>query len=149
MEYTLFAPLITNLEDVGEISQVEDVVELDGCRQEGSGHLCVHGDGGVDQRAANLLHWLREFVLLKMLQQDVAVDRVQSVDAGEAHGEHAEVALQTTVDGEAAGRRVHARHVLRVVHLFQGQLCAVVPMAVVEVLADECVGLYGEVLVDL
>ena len=109
----------------------------------------MHADGGVDQGAADLLYRLLEVVLCEMLQQDVAVDCVQSVDAGEAHGEHAEVALQTTVDGEAAGRRVHARHVLRVVHLFQGQLCAVVPMAVVEVLADECVGLYGEVLVDL
>ena len=103
----------------------------------------------MHQRTADLLYRLREVVLCEMLLQNVAVDRVQCVDTGEAHGEHTEVALETAVDGEATGRRVHARHVLRVVDLFQRQLRAVIPMAVVEVLADECMGLHCEVLVHL
>ena len=59
------------------------------------------------------------------------------------------MSLQARVDGERAGRGVHARHVLRLVDLLQRQLVAVVPVTVVEVLPDERVRLHGEVLVDL
>lgn len=34
---------LSYLEDVGHISQVEDVVELDGCGKESSGDLGLHG----------------------------------------------------------------------------------------------------------
>jgi len=84
-----------------------------------------------------------------MLRENAVVDGRQGVGAGEAEREDAEVALETRVDREAAGRRVHARHVLRVVDVFQRQLGPVVPVAVVEVLADQCVRLYREVLVNL
>lgn len=35
--------LCTHLKDVGEVPQVEDVVELDGRGQEGGGDALVHG----------------------------------------------------------------------------------------------------------
>lgn len=57
--------------------------------------------------------------------------------------------LQSGVNGEATSSRVHAGHILGVVDLLQGQLGAVVPMAVVNVLSDQGVGLYCEVLVHL
>ena len=84
-----------------------------------------------------------------MLRENVAVDGVQSVLAGEADGEHVEVAQQARVDGEAAGGRVHARQVLRVVDLLERQLGPVVPVTVVEVLADERVRLHREIRVHL
>ena len=139
----------TDLEDVGEVSQVEDVVELDGGREERGGDLLVERQRAVHQHRRHLLDGLREVVLYEVLRQDVVVDRMQRVGAGEAECEHAEVSLEARVDREAAGRRVHARHVLRVVDLTQGQLRPVVPMAVVEVLPDQRVRLHREVHVDL
>ena len=47
----------------------------------------------MHQRTADLLQRLSEVVLREMLQQDVAVDGVERVGAGETHREHAEVAL--------------------------------------------------------
>ena len=57
--------------------------------------------------------------------------------------------LQTRVDGEGSSCGVHARHVLRVVDVLQAQLLPVVPVAVVDVLADQRVWLHGVVLVHL
>ena len=57
--------------------------------------------------------------------------------------------LQSRVNGEGPGCRVHTRHVLSVVDVLEGELGAVVPVTVVDVLADERVRLHGEVLVHL
>lgn len=57
--------------------------------------------------------------------------------------------LQAGVDGEGAGSRVHAGHVLRLVNLLEGKLDTVVPVLVVNVLAHEGVWLYREILVHL
>jgi len=70
-----------------------------------------------------------------VLRQDAVIDGGQCVGAREAECEHTEVPLQSRVDGEAAGRRVHTGHVLRVVDVLQGQLGPVVPVTVVQVLA--------------
>jgi len=70
-----------------------------------------------------------------VLRQDAVVDGCQGVGAGEAEREDAEVSLQARVDGETSRRRVHTRHVLRVVDVLERQLRAVVPVTVVEVLA--------------
>lgn len=64
-------------------------------------------------------------------------------------GKNAEVSLQAGVDSEAAGRRVHTRHVLAVVYVLESQLSAVIPMVVVHVLSDQRVRLYCTVRVDL
>jgi hypothetical protein len=85
----------------------------------------------------------------KMLEENVAVDGLQGIGAREAECEHAEVSLQTRVDGETAGGRVHARQVLSVVYVLQRQFGSVIPVTVVQVLADQRVRLYGEILVDL
>ena len=71
-----------------------------------------------------------------MLGQDAVVDGGQRVGAGEAEREDAEVSLQSRVDREAAGGRVHTGHVLSVVNFLQRQLGPVVPVAVVEVLTQ-------------
>ena len=41
-----------NLEDVGKVSEIEDVVELDGCWEESGGHLLME----VERRGDNLIH---------------------------------------------------------------------------------------------
>lgn len=57
--------------------------------------------------------------------------------------------LQSGINGEATSGGVHAGHILGVVDLLKGQLGTVVPMAVVNVLSDQGVGLHREVLVHL
>ena len=57
--------------------------------------------------------------------------------------------LQTRVDGEGTGCGVHAGHVLRVVDVLQGQFGSVVPVTVVNVLANQSVGLHRVVFVHL
>ena len=84
-----------------------------------------------------------------MVREDVAVDGLQSVLAGEAEREDVEMTQQARVDGEAAGSRVHARQILRVVNLLQRQPRPVVPVPVVEVLPDQRVRLHREVRVHL
>jgi len=84
-----------------------------------------------------------------MVRDDVGVDRKQSVLSGKAEREDVEVTQQARVDGEAAGGRVHARQILRVVDLFQRQLGPVVPVAVVQVLPDQRVRLDSEVRIHL
>ena len=43
------------LEDVGQVSEVEDVVEFDGCGQEGGIDLSVSGQGSCHQGRSKLL----------------------------------------------------------------------------------------------
>ena len=84
-----------------------------------------------------------------MLREDAVVDGRESVSAGEAQREDAEVTLEARADGETASGRVHARHVLRVVYILERQFLPVVPVTVVEVLTHQGVRLDGEVLVHL
>ena len=60
-----------------------------------------------------------------------------------------EVSLQPGVDGEAASSGVHAGHILDIVHLLQCLLGAVVPVRVVQMLADQCVRLHCSICVHL
>ena len=84
-----------------------------------------------------------------MLGEYAAVDGGQGIHAREAKGKHTEVALETRVDGKRACCGVHAGHILCVVDLLEAELLAVIPVVVVQMLADESVGLYCEVLVHL
>ena len=57
--------------------------------------------------------------------------------------------LEPGVDGEAAGRGVHARHILHILHFLQRLLGPVVPVGVVQMLSDERVRLNCTVRVHL
>jgi len=101
----------------------------------------------VDSGYSILIHTeYREFVYLR---QDVSVNGSESIPARETESKYTEVSLQTRVDSETTGRRVHARNVLCIVHFLKRQFGSVIPMAVVEVLPNECMRLYSEVLVHL
>ena len=86
---------------------------------------------------------------MQVTLEDLLVDVLQRVESRKRDGKHAEVSLQSRVDGEATSCRVHAADVLNVVHLLELQLDAVVPMLVVQMLADQCVRLDGAVCVNL
>lgn len=86
---------------------------------------------------------------MEYLRENAGVDGGEGVSARERQRKHAEVSLQTRVDCEGAGCRIHTRHVLGVVYVLERQLGSVIPMAVVQVLPDQCVWLHGEVLVNL
>ncbi len=125
---------MANLEDVGKVPQVEDVVEFDGGGQERSGDLRMEVQRSVDDLLHVPLNLLGEPSAGHVTLQDALVDGAEGLGAGEAHGKDAEMSLQPWVDGEAACSWVHAGHVLYVMDLLQHQLYAVIPVVVVEVL---------------
>jgi len=142
---------IIYLEDVGEVSEGEDVVELGGRGQEDLRGPGMEGERRVYHRGNDLVHRRRELVVGAghMLLQDGQVDRLERLLARKTHSEHGKVTQQAWVDGEAARRRIHARHVLRVVDVPKGQLRPVVPVAVVHVLPQNSVRLHCPVRVHL
>jgi len=84
-----------------------------------------------------------------MVGEDVVVDGVKSVLAGEAECKHVEMTQESRINGEAAGGRIHTWQVLGVMNLFQCQLGPVVPVSVVQVLSNQRVRLNGEVRIYL
>ena len=82
------------LENIGEISQVEDVVELDGGRQEGGSHFVVQCQSAQYEGRGIFLDRLRETGHLEMLREDLGIDGHQSIVVGEVHREHTEVTLK-------------------------------------------------------
>jgi len=139
------------LKDIGEVSEREDIVEFGGGGQKNLRRPGVQGERGVDHGGHDFVHRRRKLVVRAgdVLLQDGQVDGEQRFLAGEADGEHGEVAQQTRVDGEGAGRRVHAGHVLRVEDVLQSQFRPVVPVAVVQVLSQQRVRLHCAVRVHL
>lgn len=81
------------LEDVGEVSQVENVVELDGGGEEGGGDALVHGQRQLDQGADALQQGAVEAFALQVLRQDGRVDGAEGLGSGEGQREDGEVAL--------------------------------------------------------
>ena len=67
----------SHLEDVGEVPEVEDVVELNGRRQEGGRDLLVEFQRHVDCLLRDALHLGRETSLLEMASEDAEVDGLQ------------------------------------------------------------------------
>lgn len=82
------------LEDVGEVSEVEDIVELDGGGEEGGGHTLVESQSQLDQRGATLLEGGAEALATQVLRQDGGVNGAQGLGAGKRQGEDGEVALE-------------------------------------------------------
>lgn len=84
---------IINLEDVGEVSEVEDIVELNGSGQECLGDPAVQCQSSLDHLSGEPLHRAKEAGEGQMLRQDAGVDSRQGFLVGEADGEHSKVAL--------------------------------------------------------
>lgn len=83
-----------HLKYVGEVSQVKDVVELDGSGEEGGGDALVQSQGELDQGGAALLEDGAEALASQVLRQDGGVNGAQGLGAGKRQGEDGEVALR-------------------------------------------------------
>lgn len=62
------------LENVGQVSQVECVVELDGRGQEAVSQLVVQTDGGLNHSGSTSLNRRAEELLLQVTLEDLAED---------------------------------------------------------------------------
>ena len=83
-----------HLEDVGEVAQVEDVVELDGGGQEGGGDALVEAQRQLHQGGRAALQLGAEARSAQPLGQDGGVDGGERVGAREGQRKHGEVALE-------------------------------------------------------
>ena len=73
------------MEDVGHVSQVEDVVELDGGRKEGACDSSVEQQCRVDERTNKLVHLRWKASKQHVLCHYIAVDVMQSVVSCRRH----------------------------------------------------------------
>ena len=125
------------LEYIGEVPEIEDVVKLDGGRQEGGGDLLMQAQRCVHQLLSVLLHLRREAAGGEVALKNAEIDSLQRVQLREADSKNTEVSLQTCVDCEASGSRVHRGHVLHVLDVLEYEFLAVIPVLVVQVLGEE------------
>lgn len=117
--------------DVRQIPQIEDVMKLDGRRQEGIFYTAMKGDAHLHQQIAYGSNFFAETLrwLFQMIVQYIAVYIVQRLLARCRHREHTEMTLQSRIDGEGASRRIHAGGKLTVANVLQLQPLAIVPKA--------------------
>lgn len=97
---------LSHLKYVGEVSQVKDVVELDGGGEEGGGDALVQSQGELDQGGAALLEDGAEALASQVLRQDGGVNGAQGLGAGKRQGEDGEVALRRQVRHRQGRERV-------------------------------------------
>mmetsp|Transcript_31715 Transcript_31715/g.90095 ORF Transcript_31715/g.90095 Transcript_31715/m.90095 type:complete len:624 (+) Transcript_31715:5424-7295(+) len=135
------------LEHVGEVSDRELVMEVDGGFPEAGGNLVVQSQGSLQDLGAQVLDAVAK--LLEMAVDEGSVDLHQGVLSWELDCNGHEQPLQARVDDEASGRGVHAGDVLRVVDVLLNELRAVKPVAPAQVLADERDGHGGLVEIQL
>lgn len=81
------------LEDVGEVTQVEDVVEFGGGGQEGGTHTLMECQSQLDKLGAALLNHGAESFATQVLAENAAVDGVEGVHSRKRERKHREVAL--------------------------------------------------------
>ena len=124
-------------------------MELDGRQLERLSYTCVQIKSGRNYVCRLFLNGDRETGAVEMLKKNAVVNRLQSIRAWKAESENAEVALQASVDGEGSSGLVHARNILSVGNLLQGELVTIVPMAVVQMLTNQSVWLDSEKPVSL
>ena len=81
------------LENIGQIAQIEHIVELDGGRQECLRDLLVQIQRTLHHVVGQLLQRRANADDLQMLRDDAVVDGVQGVGSRETQGEHGKVTL--------------------------------------------------------
>lgn len=81
--------------------------------------------------------------------KNISAIREQYTPSFIPHGDDAEMSLQSWIDREATRGRVHTRHVLTVVDIFQRQFGPVVPVSVIQMLPYKSVRLNGSVAIYL
>ena len=77
-----------SLEHIGQVSEVEDVVELDSCWRENLCTFCMKSKGGINNVGTNLLDIHIELVygVLEMILQNCVINGEQRVSIWENNG---------------------------------------------------------------
>ena len=132
-------PLVASqqaLEDLGNVPQVEQVVNLGGRGQELVHHRVVDVHGGLGHDVAERLELVVE--LLELAVDHGAEYAIDLVLLWEGHVDQVEARLQTLRDdGASSAGRSHGGHEQHVLDVLGRLLLAVVPEAEVEPQADE------------
>lgn len=131
------------LEDVGEVTHVELVVEVGGSLSEVLLDLTMEGQSGLNDGDDLLLDGTLE--LGEVLAHEGVIDGEQRGLLRERNCKGPEVTLKARVDMERTGGGVHASSVQSVLDVLQGKLGAIIPVLVVLVLSQERDGSLGVV----
>ena len=116
------------LEDAGQVTHIELIVEVNGSLSEVLLNFTVKGQGSLDDGDDLLLNGTLE--LGEVLAHESVVDGEQRSLLGEGNGQGPEVTLKTGVDLEGTGCRVHASSVQGVLDVLKGQLLDFKPLSV-------------------
>lgn len=120
---------------VGDVSEVEFVMEVDGGFFEFLGNGVVQEECGADDLVG--LFEDRGFEFLELSVEEGDVYEVQGLVIGERNGDRPEVTLVSGVHGERTRGGVHGRQHLRVNDVLLGKFRDVVPMPVVRMLSQQ------------
>ncbi len=90
---TLICSIDTHLEDVCNVSEVENVVEPNGCGKEVLAHFLMQADGSLDQCVGHATNTITVTTLLEMTTQNAAVYSAQSIRTREMYSKHWEMPL--------------------------------------------------------
>lgn len=134
------------LHDIGQVTHIEFVVEVNGSLLESALHLSVQLQGSLDHDGNQLLH--RRLILAEVLVEEGTEDGKERLRLGELDSAQEEVTLQARVNRERTGSGVHGSAVHGALDLLDGELCAIIPMLVVLVLTHEGDGRLGVVLIE-
>lgn len=147
--HTLIGGEEETLEDVGQVTEVEDVMELDCSGHEHLGCLEVKTQGSIDHIGAHFPDQKWEFVAwsIQVIRQDGVVNAEERIMAWEADSKSCKMSLQSWVDGETSSCGIHAGNVLTVVDVLGCQLVPVIPMVVIQMLPDQSVRLDSSISV--
>jgi len=130
------------LENVGQMTHIELIMEVEGGLSEGGLNTAVEGQSRLDDGGDQLLDGALE--LAEVLVQEGSEDGVQGGLLGEWNGNNPEPSLETGVNKEGTGSRVHGRDVHGVLDVTDGPLGSTfVPMLVILVLSKERNGSLG------
>lgn len=124
------------LEHLGDVSKVEEVVDLGGGGQEALRHSAVHVQGGLGHHVPNGLH-----LFLKVLELLVDHGAEYPDDLGlrgEGHVDDIKSTLQPWGDdGPSTPRRAHGSHQEHVSNVLDGLLRSIIPEAIVNPEANQ------------
>lgn len=123
------------LEDIGQVTYVELVVEVNGCLSEVLLNFSVKCEGSLNDRHDLFLDGTLE--LGEVLAHEGVVDSEQRSLLWERNGKGPEVTLQTRVDLEGTSSRIHASSVEGILDILKSELGAIIPVIIIFVLSQK------------
>jgi hypothetical protein len=135
------------LENVGQMTHVELVMEVSSGLSELGRHISVEGKSRFDHG----YHLLGDssLELGEMLEHEGGVDGVKGVGLREVNGKEPEPTLESGVDDEGSSSGVHSSDVLGVKDFLHVKLLFIVPTGVIKGLTDQRNGSLGFIRIQL